>query len=388
MVRGIRFQLIAGYLVLLLLLGLALLMELGGAGTLRAALTHSGQAALPVGTLTASTAALDRITGATIAALALVAAAGALLLWRIERAIIAPLRRLTEATAEVGHGELARPIAVSGAAELAPLAGQVDWLRRRLAAARHSVEVRDKELEAQTTEHDAFLRAVAHDFKAPLISLQGMATILAEHHAVSLDAEAGLYVSRIGANARRMQTLLDDLLAIARLGRPQDGEEMTALAAVVDEVTEQLQHTLQLRGATVRVEGRLPTVRADPARLGQVFMNLIDNAVKYTPPDRVPMIQITALEHATECEIVVRDNGIGIPRDSCQRVLDAFQRLPDGKALNPAGSGLGLSIVARIVEAHGGRLWLDSEEGAGTACHLTLPYQPSTTARDNGLVAR
>lgn len=209
MVRSIRVQLIAGYLVLLLLLGLALLLELGSAGTLHAALVHTGPAALPATTRVANTAALDRITGAMLAVLALVAAAGALLLWRIERAIVAPLRRLTEATAEVGHGELARPIAVSGAAELAPLAGQVDWLRRRLAAARHSVEVRDKELEAQATEHDAFLRAVAHDFKAPLISLQGMATILAEHHAASLDTEAGLYLSRIGANARRMQTLLE-----------------------------------------------------------------------------------------------------------------------------------------------------------------------------------
>jgi hypothetical protein len=107
----------------------------------------------------------------------------------------------------------------------------------------------------------------------------------------------------------------------------------------------------------------------------QIFTNLIDNAVIYTPAGRAPLVRIGALERPDGWEIVVCDNGVGIPQAFHHKVFDIFQRLPTGKALNPAGSGVGLAIVARIVEAHGGKLWLDSMEGIGATFHFTLPHK-------------
>lgn len=235
-------------------------------------------------------------------------------------------------------------------------------------------------LEAKTREQDAFIYTVSHDLKTPLVSLQGMAGILAEEYADKLDDEGQLYIRRISANAARMQILLTDLLEISRIGRADTTREAIDLAEVVAEVTEQLRHTLGARHATVDVGagvnggggGPLPTVWASRVRMYQVFTNLIDNAVKYTPAARAPRIEITAHERVDSWAIAVRDNGAGIPPAYHEKVFGIFQRLPDGKALYPDGNGVGLAIVARIIDAHGGALWLESD-GAGTTFFFSLP---------------
>ncbi len=147
----------------------------------------------------------------------------------------------------------------------------------------------------------------------------------------------------------------------------------TERSLTVAQVAEQLQQTLAARGAEIRVAGALPTVRGNRTRLAQVFANLIDNAVKYTPPERDPVVGVGAVDRADAWELAVRDNGVGIPAAYREKAFGLFQRLPAGKALNPGGSGAGLAIVARIVEAHGGRCWVESDEGAGTTVRFTLP---------------
>lgn len=228
-------------------------------------------------------------------------------------------------------------------------------------------------LEAKTREQDAFIHTVSHDLKAPLVSLQGMAGILADEYAAHLDADGQMYVRRIAANAARMHTLLNDLLDVSRAGRIDADYDMVDLGAVVAEVMEQLRHTLHTRGAAVQTAGHLPAVWASRMRMTQVFTNLIDNAVKYTPASRAPRIEIAAAEGADSWEVAVRDNGAGIPPAYHDKVFGIFQRLPGGKAMHPEGTGVGLAIVARIVETHGGRLWLTSAEGQGTTFHFTLP---------------
>jgi len=111
---------------------------------------------------------------------------------------------------------------------------------------------------------------------------------------------------------------------------------------------------------------------------------LIDNAVMYTPKERVPLVRVTASNAGGAWEIEVRDNGAGIPTAFHDKVLQIFQRLPAGKTLNPTGSGVGLAIVARIIETHGGRVWIESEEGMGTAFHFTLPKARGRSARRLG----
>lgn len=247
-----------------------------------------------------------------------------------------------------------------------------DLLARSL---RYAIERQRSEdrLHAKTLEQDSFIYTVSHDLRAPLVSLQGLTSILIEDYGATLDADARMYIDRIAANARKMQNLLNDLLEISRVGRVDVEVDLVDLQAIVYSVTEQLRHTLTTRGATVRVDGSLPSVYANHTRMTQVFTNLIDNAVAYTPTGRAPLVGINALERPDGWEVMVQDNGVGIPAAFQSKVFAIFQRLPTGKALNPTGSGVGLAIVARIIESHGGKLWIDSREGIGSTFHFTLP---------------
>jgi len=185
------------------------------------------------------------------------------------------------------------------------------------------------------------------------------------------------YLERIVANADKMQALLADLLELSRIGRVDDEYGPVDLATVIGDVTEQLHHTLAVRGARIEVAPALPVVYACSKRLAQVFTNLIDNAVTYTPEEHVPLVRVTARDEGGAWDIEVRDNGVGIPLPFHDKVLRIFQRLPAGKALNPGGTGVGLAIVDRIIETHGGRVWIESERGTGTAFHVTLPKADS-----------
>lgn len=251
-------------------------------------------------------------------------------------------------------------------------------LREELAQSLASLAARTRLLEDKTHEQEVFIYTVAHDLKAPLVSLQGLTSILAADYSDRLDDAGRRYLERIAANAEKLQGLLRDLLEISRVGRVDVDQQAVDLGAVVASVIEQLRHSLEARAATVTVEGTLPTVWANPTRLAQVLTNLIDNAIKYTPPERAPRITIRATEQAAEWQIAVADNGIGIPAAMRERVFGVFQRLPEAKQLNPSGSGVGLAIVARIIATHGGRCWLESEEGAGTVFYFTLPRPPAS----------
>ncbi|MGI8477458.1 MAG: sensor histidine kinase [Thermomicrobiales bacterium] len=249
-----------------------------------------------------------------------------------------------------------------------------------LVAALVRLEERGRALEAKTREQEAFNHTVSHDLRAPLVSLQGLANIILEDHAAAMPGEARRHLDRIVANADKMQALIADLPELARVGHAEDDRAPVDLGTVVRDVMEQLGHTLAARGADERIAGELPTVWVNRARMSQLFTNLIDNAVAYTPPERTPEVRIAAEERPDCWEFTVRDNGIGIPAAWQEKVFGLFQRLPAGKALNPGGSGAGLAIVARVMETHGGRLWLESAEGAGTTFHLALPKRTASLA--------
>jgi len=250
-----------------------------------------------------------------------------------------------------------------------------------LARTMGELEERTRALEAKTREQETFIYTVSHDLRSPLVSLQGLAGILLEDHATDLPGEARRYLDRIIANADKMQALIGDLLELSRVGYSDGDYAPVDLGAIVRDVVEQLGHTLAARSADVRVAGELPLVWANSAQLSQLFANLIANAVAYTPTDRTPLVLISAVERSDCWEITIRDNGVGIPVAWREKVFGLFQRLPAGKALNPGGSGVGLAIVARIIETHGGRLWLESEDGVGTTFHFVLPMSDANGAR-------
>lgn len=285
-----------------------------------------------------------------------------------------------ETLALAGVRDGAQDYLVKGCVEGALLVRALRYAWERQQAA-DRLRATTRALEAKTREQEATIYTMSHDLKAPLVSLHGMAELLVEDYGARLEPAARQYLDRIAANARKMRALIDELLELSRVGRDPGAPTSVDLGAVVATVTDQLGHSLAARGAEVRVEGFLPRVLANPTRLGQVFTNLIDNAVAYTSPDRAPRVVITARAQGDCWEIRVRDNGVGIPAAFHDKIFQVFQRLPDGKRLNPGGSGAGLAIVVRIVETHGGRIWLESAEGRGTTVFFTLPIQQGDKAR-------
>ncbi|HYI17012.1 MAG TPA: ATP-binding protein [Thermomicrobiales bacterium] len=281
---------------------------------------------------------------------------------------------------------------------VAGLLGLVTWLLQQAAERARAVQLANVTLQVEVAERtraeeelrhstgalersnrslQEFAYVASHDLKSPLVSLQGLATMLKEDAGDKLDGDARLYLDRIVANATKMRNLLDDLLELSRVGREDIPVSAVPLDNVIDGVTDQLHHILAERSAQVVVSEPLPTVAANPVRLHQVFANLIDNALKYTPLDREPRIEIGAVDAGQTWRISVSDNGAGIPPEHHDKIFTMFQRLPKGRAMNPTGTGMGLAIISRIVEGNGGQCWIaDSDEGGTTFC-LTFPKPES-----------
>ncbi|MEZ4523581.1 MAG: PAS domain-containing protein [Thermomicrobiales bacterium] len=222
-------------------------------------------------------------------------------------------------------------------------------------------------------ELEQFAFVASHDLRAPLISLQGLATILEDEHYEKLDVQGRYLLSRIIANADQMQKLLIELLEISRVGRADMDFIPVDLEDVVQHVRDQHEFTLRRRNAEVESNLDGVTVYANWTRMVQLFSNLIDNALKYTPVDRAPRIDISASDGGDYWVVAVADNGVGIPEDHRDDVFNMFHRLRSGKDLNPGGAGMGLALVEQIVKVHGGDIWVAPGRAEGTAICFTFP---------------
>lgn len=225
---------------------------------------------------------------------------------------------------------------------------------------------------------EEFASVAAHDLRAPLVTVHGLATILAEDYRAMLDSDGRHLIDRIVANADQMQKLLGELLEISRLGRRESDFTLVNLQDVIEHVRKHLNISLDRRNATLVADVGQVTVLANWTRIVQLFMNLVDNAIKYTPVDQAPHIEISAVEEHDQWRISVADNGVGIPEDYRETVFDMFHRLRIGQQLNPQGSGMGLALVERIVSLHGGQIWIDPDVQEGTTFHITLPRLEAT----------
>jgi signal transduction histidine kinase len=228
-------------------------------------------------------------------------------------------------------------------------------------------------LRAKNAELDSFVYTVSHDLRSPLVTIRGMAGLLGQGHAESLDDDGRRYVERIEVNAGRMERLLVDLLALAQVGRDSRPPEAIDLARVVEEIAAELAEPLRARGAELRV-GTLPEVWAIGVQIQIVIRNLLTNALKYMGDQAEPVIEIGAEPRDGTVECFVRDNGIGIDPAYHAKIFDLFHRLKDVEA---EGTGVGLPIVKRIVEAAGGRIWVESEQGRGSTFRFTCPRVPA-----------
>ena len=227
-----------------------------------------------------------------------------------------------------------------------------------------------RELRRSNAELEQFAYVASHDLAAPLRSITSFASMLARRYEGQLDPEADKMIGFITGGTHRMQRMIDDLLAFARAGRVDQEPAPFELSEALDAVRADLAVQISERGATV-VNGPLPRLVGDQPRIAQVLLNLVSNAIKFCPPERAPHVEVTAARLRAGWRIDVSDNGVGIDPRFASKVFGMFQRLHTDDEF--PGTGIGLAICQRIVERHGGRIWVDGFEGRGSTFSFTIP---------------
>jgi PAS domain S-box-containing protein len=241
---------------------------------------------------------------------------------------------------------------------------------------RHERTMQEKntELEIAVNELGAFSYSVSHDLRAPLRAIDGYSQILLKQYGPLLTGEPRKYLQRVRDNTVQMGHLVDDLLRFSRLGRQPLVKQLVPTDTIVAQALRDAQQQLPGRSVDVIV-GDLPPVWADAALLKQVFTNLIDNAFKYTQKRDDAVVEISSRKIGDEQVFVIRDNGVGFDMQYAGKLFDVFQRLH--RAEDFAGTGVGLAIVQRIVQRHGGRIWAEAAVDHGATFYFSTEGSPS-----------
>jgi signal transduction histidine kinase len=343
-------------------------------------LNAEGQAQLEI---TGRQQAWTLIGGAILALLST-----AVLAYVFSRSIAARLAILMENVRRLAAGE---PLAV-------PLKGRDEL--SRLDRVFH--EMADT-LAQKDRENEMFVYSVSHDLRSPLVNLQGFSQELAlvcqdlrrivsanevpaavrERLTTLIDRDAGESIQFIQTAVRRLATIIDALLRLSRVGRVDYDWQQVEVRAAVERVVKALGNTTAQKGARV-VVGDLPPAWGDPTAIEQIFANLLGNAVNYLDPARPGIIEVGSREAVgmvDEHTYYVKDNGLGIDPEQLPKLFLSFQRLHPAVA---PGEGIGLSLVRRMVERHGGRIWVESAAGEGSTFFVTLPGQPPSFSAIEG----
>lgn len=311
----------------------------------------------------------------------------------IHRGVIGPVVRLGRQAVAVGHADLSRRVTASGDEEIDELGRAINRMlsdlertttsRDRLegevtrrGAAEVKLQAALQDLQATNRELAQFAYVASHDLQEPLRTVAGFTELLARRYRGRLDRDAEEYIDFIQEGTRRMHRLIEDLLSYSRA---TSGEHVVTEVNATDAAAEalvNLKGVIESTGTEVEVES-LPCVRANRAQLVRVFQNLVSNAIKFRG-SASPRIHIAATQESGDQVFLVRDNGIGIDPAYHDRVFTLFKRLHTEDAY--PGSGIGLAVCKRIVERHGGRIWITSAPGAGSTIHFTLPPGRGETA--------
>lgn len=251
---------------------------------------------------------------------------------------------------------------------------QLEDITRRKSAEQALVE-RSEALEHSNLELAQFAYIASHDLQEPLRMVSSYSQLLERRYKGRLDADADEFIGYLVDGASRMRQLIEDLLAYSRVGTKGKDFESTDCEAVLTRAVANLQAAVEENGATV-THDPLPTVMADASQLAQLFQNLVGNAIKFHGED-APKVSVSARRDDSEWLFSVRDNGIGLDPKYADRIFLPFQRL-HGREEYP-GTGIGLAICKKIVERHGGRLWVESEPKKGSTFYFTLCEKGSVT---------
>lgn len=227
---------------------------------------------------------------------------------------------------------------------------------------------------------EAFLHSASHDLRSPLVGLRGFIDALKEDYGQQLDARGQEYIELILSSSRRIEKILSGLSEYIRLDRSLGDRSLINSARVLSEALLVMETDIRTRAAQINVVTDLPEIYCDPERIKAVFVNLIANAIHFTPRARNPQVVIGCQRHGEEYQFSVSDYGIGIEAKYLGKVFNPFFRV---KAMREAeGSGLGLAIIKQIIEDHGGRVWAESDPGQGSCFYFTLSATTGDGAGD------
>jgi signal transduction histidine kinase len=321
------------------------------------------------------------LSGSMAAIAALVIAALITTTIMLRRTVTLPIGALGRRVRRVAHGEFDRKVRSRGPRDIGALADDIDSMRQRilqeLAAvqdAHAQLDAQARDLERSNAELEQFAYVASHDLQEPLRKVASFCQLLEQRYKGQLDERADQYIAFAVDGAKRMQQLINDLLAFSRVGRTSGDLEPVDLDEVLAQAKANLGAAIEESGARVDADP-LPTVNGEASLLALVFQNLIGNAVKFRS-EQAPEVRITVERQDGQWAFACADNGIGIEPQYAERVFVIFQRLHAKEQY--AGTGIGLSMCRKIVEYHGGQIWLDTANDSGTKFRFTLPALEET----------
>jgi signal transduction histidine kinase len=315
------------------------------------------------------------------------------LAFSLEISVIRPLSRLAADARQVADGDFAHHVDPGGPQEVRTVGTDVNRMRERilaelsavrtahvsleaahvsLEAAHASLEARTEDLQRSNAELEQFAYVASHDLQEPLRKVASFCELLQRRYAGRLDERADQYIGLAVDGAKRMQQLINDLLAFSRVGRTAQRREEVSCSVLLAQAWANLGPAVRASHATIEA-GHLPVVLGETSLLTAVFQNLLSNALKFAG-EQPPRISVSARREGEQWLFSFSDNGIGIPAEYAERIFVIFQRLHD-RAAYP-GTGIGLAMCRKIIEYHGGRIWLDTTVTSGARFCFTLPARP------------
>jgi light-regulated signal transduction histidine kinase (bacteriophytochrome) len=227
-----------------------------------------------------------------------------------------------------------------------------------------------EELARSNKDLEQFAYVASHDLQEPLRAVAGCVQLLQKRYEGQIDARADEFIEHTADGCKRMQSLIDDLLTFSRIGPLEHGHGPVSCSAALAAALRNLSAAIEETGAEISSD-TLPEIRGEKSQLAMLFQNLVGNAIKFRQNGEVPRVHISATLSGRQATFSVTDNGIGISPEHSERIFGLFQRLHTRREY--AGTGIGLALCKRIIERHGGRIWVESVLGKGATFCFTLP---------------